>query len=120
MNIVLFVLEVGSIREIGPAADWWSLGVILFELLTGKVCFETPNSFIVQGKCENTNELLLVLLGSRVDMNQIYLSCYILESRVMLSRRFNVTFRNSDTRTCITRSSQLSSTGKDCHRQILF
>jgi serine/threonine protein kinase len=30
--------EVNGIFELTPAADWWSFGAIVFELLTGKVC----------------------------------------------------------------------------------
>jgi serine/threonine protein kinase len=30
--------EVNGIFQLTPAADWWSFGAIIFELLTGKVC----------------------------------------------------------------------------------
>ena len=29
--------EVSSVFEVSAACDWWSVGVLLFELLTGKV-----------------------------------------------------------------------------------
>ena len=31
------VSELCGLSEADPAADWWSLGAILFEILTGKV-----------------------------------------------------------------------------------
>jgi protein kinase A len=30
--------EVNGIFQLTPAADWWSFGALIFELLTGKVC----------------------------------------------------------------------------------
>jgi protein kinase A len=30
--------EVNGIFQLSPAADWWSFGALIFELLTGKVC----------------------------------------------------------------------------------
>ena len=33
------ILEIGSVTPPTPAADWWSVGAIMFEMLTGKVSF---------------------------------------------------------------------------------
>lgn len=39
-----FSLEVLSVYEVGPSCDWWSLGVLLFELLTSKVSFSVTST----------------------------------------------------------------------------
>ena len=33
----LFLQEIGGVSKITEACDWWSLGALLFELLTGMV-----------------------------------------------------------------------------------
>jgi serine/threonine protein kinase len=35
--IIIVMVELCGLGEASPGADWWSLGAILFELLTGKV-----------------------------------------------------------------------------------
>lgn len=44
-----FVSEVGGISEETAACDWWSLGAILFELLTGMVSQKKKKKFFVSG-----------------------------------------------------------------------
>ena len=36
-SIFFPLIEIQGLKESSPAADWWSLGAILFELLSGEV-----------------------------------------------------------------------------------
>ena len=43
--VLLFLCsELCGLSEVDPSADWWSLGAILFEMLTGKVCVQCRTS----------------------------------------------------------------------------
>lgn len=44
---VALVSEVGGISEETAACDWWSLGAILFELLTGMVSHKVPKKKVI-------------------------------------------------------------------------
>lgn len=44
------VSEVGGISEESAACDWWSLGAILFELLTGTVSQKAPKHVVFVSK----------------------------------------------------------------------
>jgi len=40
--------EVASMRPYGHASDWWSLGILMFALLVGQVCYKQFFSNSVQ------------------------------------------------------------------------
>ena len=43
---VFLSLEVRSVFHVTPVCDWWSVGVLLFELLTGMVSYNLSGIFL--------------------------------------------------------------------------
>jgi cytochrome c peroxidase len=67
----------GRVSEIGPAADIYSLGTILYELLTGKVPFEDPDILSLLNKVRTAAPVPPGMTGIKVhrDVETICLKC---------------------------------------------
>ena len=62
-DLFLLFLEISCGEKITVSCDWWSLGVLSYELITGKVCAIKQSLVFKRTYCVDTQTTNKIIIG---------------------------------------------------------